>query len=374
MRNMASPTCYISSKATILNPSNLVLENNVRICEHVVIDAAKIRIGANTIISPFTIIEGIVSIGRNTFIGAHSTISSTEPTTTEHANDPTAIEYIKSLSKPIEIGSYVILNPYTHLKQGAIVPDYHNTHLAPERPLALTTPITPSPSFNNYRRFFEGRKGLEVGGPSPFLKQTGLYTFPSHLDNLVFSTDTLWSQANDKSPYRFPGKHFSGTHIINDMVNMVSVENELYDFVVASHVLENLVNPLKGLSEITRVLRRGGICVLILPAKENTFDHKRPISSFERLVHNYQQNRGEDRTDDYMDEVRQFYDISRDSGVKSMDELVERCRHHATNRALHVHVFDFALIAKCLEFFSYQLLDFSLVAPYHQVVVAMRIG
>lgn len=56
------------------------------------------------------------------------------------------------------------------------------------------------------------------------------------------------------------------------------------DFVVCSHVLEHLADPLALLSEIYRVLRRGGIALVLLPDRRRTFDHDRPSTSLEHLV------------------------------------------------------------------------------------------
>lgn len=232
----------------------------------------------------------------------------------------------------------------------------------------MTTPLP------NFQPLIENKTGLEIGGPSPYLIPTGIYTSPKSLDNAIYSSQTIWHKTSDTLQYEFPGKSVPGKVIINDITDMKDIPSSTYDFIVASHILEHLVNPLKALSEITRVLKPYGICILVLPWKEGTFDHKRPISSFNKLLINYIQNRSEDTVDDYLDEVRNFYDITRDSGIKSITDLVERCKDHKSNRALHVHVFDFALIIRCLIFFNYNIINYQLSSPYHQFVVAQRRG
>lgn len=340
----------IPPSALIKTPDTIKIDPTATIGDFVILSGT-ITIGPYTIIQSHTILDGSITIGRNSYISAYSNISSRNST-------------------PIIIGEYVIFKPYTNIQVGSRVPDYYGTTIVPQTPLTPNIPTAVS-TFHNYRSLLEDRKGLEIGGPSPYLMPTGIYTFPAHLDNLVYSSDTLWAKTQANKPY-LPDK--PGTTIINDVVNMSDVPTASYDFVVASHMLEHTVNPLKAINEITRILRPNGICILVLPWKEGTFDHRRPISQFSKLISNYTLNRAENNVEDYLDEVREFYDISRDSGVKSMDDLIERCRHHEQNRALHVHVFDFALIIKCLQLFNYQIVDCVLVEPYHQIVVGRRIG
>ncbi len=56
------------------------------------------------------------------------------------------------------------------------------------------------------------------------------------------------------------------------------------DFVIASHLLEHLVDPLAQLSEIHRVLRPGGIALIVLPDRRYTFDRARQPTTLEHLI------------------------------------------------------------------------------------------
>ena len=47
------------------------------------------------------------------------------------------------------------------------------------------------------------------------------------------------------------------------------------DFVIASHVIEHLANPLYAISELFRVLVTGGYAVIAIPDKRFTFDRLR---------------------------------------------------------------------------------------------------
>ncbi len=57
-----------------------------------------------------------------------------------------------------------------------------------------------------------------------------------------------------------------------------------YDWVIASHVLEHIPNPVLFLAECNRLLKNGGIVSLALPDKRYCFDHLSPISTTGQLI------------------------------------------------------------------------------------------
>ena len=59
-----------------------------------------------------------------------------------------------------------------------------------------------------------------------------------------------------------------------DTDRLSALDDESQDFVIASHVLEHLANPLAMLGEIHRVLRSGGIALVLLPDRRRTFDQR----------------------------------------------------------------------------------------------------
>jgi SAM-dependent methyltransferase len=61
------------------------------------------------------------------------------------------------------------------------------------------------------------------------------------------------------------------------------------DFVIASHVLEHLAEPLGFIAEIHRVLRPGGIALLLLPDRHRTRDHNRAPTPLGHLVAEYRE-------------------------------------------------------------------------------------
>ena len=232
----------------------------------------------------------------------------------------------------------------------------------------------PASSFTALTPVFAGKVGLEIGGPSLYLHPLGVYTAPARLDNANYSVKTLWDTSlTDGQEYAFPGKTCPGSTFIVDAVQVgLRFPAHSYDFVLSSHVLEHLVNPLKALHQMSMITRPGGHAVHILPWKHATFDHRRPITPFAELVQHFEEDRDESDVSDHLDEVRAFYDLSRDVPAGTWDQFLERCAHHAENRALHVHVFDFQLLAQCMEHVGFRVLETQLVAPNHQLVLAQK--
>lgn len=231
-------------------------------------------------------------------------------------------------------------------------------------------PTTFSTNKIAYAQLLQNLTGVEIGGPSLELKPLGIYDTPAKLDNVNFSPTTIWGTNDISKPYTFPGKNIPGSVYIADMVNLHIFQDQSYDFTFASHVLEHLVNPLLALKELKRITRPGGYCILVLPWKENTFDHRRPITPFEELLEHYNENRDESDVRDHLTDILPKYDLSRDPGAGTMEQFIARSLKQYENRALHVHVFDFALIIKCLEFFNYRIIDTQLWQPCHQIVLA----
>ncbi len=59
------------------------------------------------------------------------------------------------------------------------------------------------------------------------------------------------------------------------------------DYVLTSHVLEHVANPVKALAEWYRVLRPDGIIYLLLPDQRYTWDHKRPLTPLSHFLDDF---------------------------------------------------------------------------------------
>ena len=145
----------------------------------------------------------------------------------------------------------------------------------------------------------------------------------------------------------------------------------MYDFVISSHCIEHLANPLRGLAEWIRVLKPGGILVLVFPHKDRTFDHRRPVTSLNHLAEDFAANMGEDDMT-HLEEILELHDFERSPGVEGIEEFRQRSIRNLENRCLHHHVFDTRLAAEIVNHMGLQIDAVELFHPFHITVTARK--
>jgi SAM-dependent methyltransferase len=227
------------------------------------------------------------------------------------------------------------------------------------------------------RPLVEGRRGLEIGGPSAIFSRAGvlpLYPLFDRLDNCDFAGDTVWhGEAGEGAPYAFDDDRPPGRRFIRDATSLDGIDDGSYDVVLASHTLEHIANPLLALSEWRRILGREGHLVLALPHLQNTFDHRRPVTALEHIEADFAAGTGEDDTT-HVTEFIELCDLRRVPDPLSREAFEERTRDHTTNRTVHHHVFDTDLAVRLLDRAGCQLLWVETALPFHIVLVAHANG
>lgn len=223
---------------------------------------------------------------------------------------------------------------------------------------------------------FEDRIGLEIGGPSQFFSKRGLtpvYPIARRIDNSNYSAVTVWGGSEvaiDRfvyNPEREPGKQY-----IHEATALAAVAPESYDFVLSSHVLEHIANPIKALMEWMRVLRPGGILLLVVPHKDGTFDHRRPTTTLTHLIDDFNKDTGENDTT-HLPEILALHDLSLDPAAGTREEFKARSLENAKNRCLHHHVFDTRLVIDAVNYVGLQIRFVRPVLPMHIVVLAEKL-
>jgi SAM-dependent methyltransferase len=204
----------------------------------------------------------------------------------------------------------------------------------------------------NLNYWVQNKTGFEIGGPSEnTFGSLGVYDIAAKVDVTNFAADTLWEKGlKDGSPFLWKNQS-KGTQYIRDAVDLHGIPNELYDFVAASHVLEHIANPFKALLEWLRILRSGGLLILITPFKGATFDHKRDIVRIEHLINDYH-NQTSEADLSHLDEILRLHDLGLDPPAGDPHSFKARSEKNFQNRALHQHVYDQELlyyIFQCLN-------------------------
>jgi len=178
----------------------------------------------------------------------------------------------------------------------------------------------------NLSRHLRG-EGIELGpGHHPYvIVLPG--TSVKYLDRWVPKENReLFPELGDKA-------EFPTTDVVADLdaelLGMLGDQSQ--DFVIASHVFEHVANPLALLEDSHRVLRPGGVLLLLLPDMTITSDRLREPTTLEHLVAEYDAKVREvddAHVEDYLRVVRSF------TGTGT--ELAERVARERA-RSIHVH-------------------------------------
>lgn len=122
-------------------------------------------------------------------------------------------------------------------------------------------------------KYLDGLKGLEIGGSAhnPF----GLDSL-----NVDFTDDmdTVFKNAEEK---------MCGEKLKVDIVaegNSIPVKDESYDFIISSHVIEHIFDPISALKEWYRIIRPGGYIFTIAPITSYVPGEIRPTTTLGELI------------------------------------------------------------------------------------------
>ncbi len=138
------------------------------------------------------------------------------------------------------------------------------------------------------------------------------------------------------------------------------IDNDAFDFVINSHVLEHVPNPGRQMQEWLRIVRPGGLVYMIVPDKRFCFDRRRQLTEIEYLLGIYRQDLDVvpiERYRDFLTGTQGEDGIVRDIS----EEFAQHC--HSVQSSIHVHTFT----AESLLEFARQLaslVPFDII--YHQ--------
>lgn len=231
--------------------------------------------------------------------------------------------------------------------------------------------------FKHCKSVFQTGAGLELGGPSPIFGLRGsipVYTVASRIDNCNFSADTVWEGAiSEGKSFQFSKRVTPGRQFVVEASCLTGIVEASYDFVLSSHCIEHLANPLQGLLEWTRVLKDGGLLVLVVPHKDGTFDHRRPVTTLSHLIRDFDTRMGEDDLT-HLDEILSFHDLRMDYRAGDFQAFQDRSRRNFENRCLHQHVFDTRLAVAMVDHMGLELLAVEVFRPMHIALIARKLA
>ncbi len=215
------------------------------------------------------------------------------------------------------------------------------------------------------------KRGLEIGGPSyVFDTRIPIYRHIRSLDNCVFAEETHWEGKRQAGAnFRFDQSKRTGKNFITEGATLDGINGGTYDFVLSSHNLEHIANPIKALQNWKRVLKPEGHLLLVLPDKHRTFDYRRPVTPLEHLLDDYARDMGEDDMT-HIEELVTLWDYKKYPLESSIPEHRERYRNNQKDRFLHHHVFDLPSAIRMVTHCGWRVLAAERLRPNHLVLFA----
>jgi SAM-dependent methyltransferase len=233
-------------------------------------------------------------------------------------------------------------------------------------------PINPDKLKDTLSLITKGKIGLDIGGPSSPIYQMDVYKGAVKTDVINFSEKTLWSTFQHGATFHYEGGG-SGTAYITDGSTLKGISDSSYDFVIGSHYLEHLNNPLEALVAIRRVTKPGGHVILILPRKEACFDHLRGQSRIEDFIFRFLQKIS--ATDMRYANLESWVygnDLKRDIPAGSFYQLLARSIRYPDNRSIHTMVYDFKLLEALGKILSFEIILKGVTKELHQWIIFFR--
>ncbi len=163
----------------------------------------------------------------------------------------------------------------------------------------------------------------------------------------------------------FPELHASENEIIEpdiimdlDQDNLTGLLDYSFDFFIANHVIEHLINPILFLEDIHEVMKRGAVLYLAVPDKNFIFDRDRLLTSNDHLWDDYKNKERKvsvEHLNDFIINITRdviqaeqkhlyFDKIPLNWFLKSKLYKIHR------KRSIHVHVWDQSSFDNFLEF------------------------
>ncbi len=231
--------------------------------------------------------------------------------------------------------------------------------------------------FKDYKEIcnrLKGLNGIEIGGPTSAFKRNGflpIYKSINNLDNVNFSNETIW-EGELIDGNNFIVENTAGKQFIREASDLKGIEDDSYSFLLSSHNIEHLANPLKAIQEWKRVVKPNGYFLFVVPNKKGTFDHRRPVSTFEHLKEDFESNIDE-RDDTHFQEVLDLHDLSKDPSGLDLDAFKKRTNSNFLNRCLHHHVFDLELLDQIAKSTSIEVLILKEFSTIHLVMLGINL-
>ena len=144
-----------------------------------------------------------------------------------------------------------------------------------------------------------------------------------------------------------------------DATDLSSFEDRSFDFIINSHILEHLTNPVKALMEWKRIVKKGGFIYFVVPNIEFTNDFHRSLTTIEHLKKDYENDTGLHDTT----HMREVF-----SSSKNPWYVMERFQP-IQPPYLHQHTWNMKSLLELLDYMKFEIVDSWETGPFNLNVI-----
>ena len=138
---------------------------------------------------------------------------------------------------------------------------------------------------------------------------------------------------------------FIDPDVVDDAEELRQFPDNSEDFVIASHVLEHLENPVRAFKNWLRVVKHGGVVYVALPDMRRCFDAGREVTSVEHVIRDYEEGPAWSRSMAFRDFGKIYVAFGMDKGLvehlhgeaRTAREATEAERLDRKNFSIHFH-------------------------------------
>jgi len=202
----------------------------------------------------------------------------------------------------------------------------------------------------NWRAYFVGKlagRGLEIS-PSqiPMLKHSGMEM--DYIDRKIAAELRINSSES-------PDSLTLDREAIGNVNDTDSAAGAQYDFLISSHVIEYMPNPLLSLRKWARAVKPSGLIYLVVSDKRSTANTQRVRTMLEHIILDYQQPSLERDFEHYLDHATRVQNKKGVQAIARAKRLVEN------DYNIHYHTFLPSDMKSLIEWFSVNIRPLQIV-------------
>lgn len=165
--------------------------------------------------------------------------------------------------------------------------------------------------------------GLEIGALC--------FPWPLPKNSVVYNLDYHDEKTLEKMFPEHSGKNFIKVDFIDDANFCKSITDNRYDFLVSSHNIEHMEDPISAIENWLRVVKVGGHVIMAIPLKDKCFDRERESTSIEHIIEDYLDN------EILVKRKAQTYREYLSKVDKLSGEVLERAVSHCVENNTNIH-------------------------------------